>query len=169
MVLSQESCYQKYSDATAEESCIANVVTKKLHAENCRYIKNMPLTEKNIEKICKWFQLSYSISNDTVFIRTAFASWIVYLQDNKVKKLLHENYRSFNPKSFKKQKLKCTEGYHKQTLPSDNFYEVVEYIKCHDSGAVKRMSEKSRLEKLLEQVASELKIKDVEEADEWKI
>ena len=82
MVLSQESCYQKYSDATAEESCIANVVTKKLHAENCRYIKNMPLTEKNIEKICKWFQLSYSISNDTVFIRTAFASWIVYLQDN---------------------------------------------------------------------------------------
>lgn len=132
-----ERCYRKYSDATAEENCIANVVTKKLHAENCRYIKNMPqerkmvvhkelifkgftackccgkeqvwkrfkwkcerkydrrnktqnkknrtdlrklpLTEENIEKICKRFQMSYSISNDAVFIRIAFASWIVYL------------------------------------------------------------------------------------------
>jgi len=216
-----DHCYQQYSDATTEENCIANTATKKLHTENCRYVKKMtpeknsvvhkmlifkgftvckccgkeqswkrlkwksegkceekdkvkvkdkvknkssrtalrklPLTEKNIERICKRFQLSYSISNDAVFIRTAFASWIVYLQDNKVKKLYHENYRSFNPKSFKKQKMKCTEGYHKQKLPSDNFFEVIEYIKYHDSGTVKRMAEKNRLEELLEMVGAEQK------------
>jgi len=53
--------------------------------------------------------------------------------------------------------MKCTEGYHKQKLPSDNFFEVIEYIKYHDSGTVKRMAEKNRLEELLEMVGAELK------------
>lgn len=138
-------CLQKYSGVTVEERCFANKITKKLHTENCRYVKDMavdrksivpksmifkgytickccgksqswkqlgwefgnkaqnkkyrddlkqlPLTEANIEKICKWFQLFYNISSEIVFVRTAFSRWIVYLQKDKVKKLLHENYR----------------------------------------------------------------------------
>ena len=126
------------------------------------YLKQLSLTENNIEKICQWFQLSYSISNDIVFVRTAFSRWIVYLQRNKVKKLLHENYRMCKSQYFKKQKMKCTEGYHKQKLPSENFFEVIQYIKYHDTGLVKRMSKKSRLEKLLEMVEMELKMKNME-------
>ncbi len=218
-----ECCYQQYKSTTAGENCIGNIVTKKLHTENCRYMKNMQpertqivckelifkgftvckccgkgqvwtrlkwnckrkedgkdktqnrecrsvlrnlaLTDENIERICKRFQLSYSISNDAVFIRTAFARWIVYLQDSKVKKLFHENYRSFNSQSFKKQKMKCMEGYHKQKLPSDNFFEVVEYIKYHDIGTVKRMSKKSRIERLFEKVELELKSKKLQKEE----
>lgn len=212
-------CVQQYSGMTAEESCLANEATKKLHTENCRYVQNMsverktalpksmilrgytvckccgkrqiwkrlewedsnkhkaqnkkyredlkqiPLTETNIKKICKYFQLSYSISNDTVFVRTAFSRWIVYLQKDKVKKLLHENYRICKSQYFKKQRMKCTEGYHKQKLLSENFFEVIQYIKYHDAGTVKRMSKKSRLEKLLEMVEMELKMKNTEEKD----
>lgn len=212
-------CFQQYSGMTAEEGCLANEATKKLHTESCRYVQNMsverktalpksmifrgytvckccgkrqiwkrlewegsnkhkaqnkkyredlkqiPLTETNIEKICKYFQLSYSISNDTVFVRTAFSRWIVYLQKDKVKKLLHENYRICKSQYFKKQKMKCTEGYHKQKLPSENFFEVIQYIKYHDAGTMKRMSKKSRLEKLLEMVEMELKMKNTKEKD----
>ena len=210
-------CLQQYSSVTAEERCFANETTRKLHTENCRYVKDiaverksivpksmifkgytvckccgksqswkqwewkfgnkaqskkyrddlkqLPLTETNIEKICKYFQLSYSITSDTVFVRTAFSRWIVYLQKDKVKKLLHENYRICKSQYFKKQKMKCTEGYHKQKLPSENFFEVIQYIKYHDAGTVKRMSKKSRLEKLLEMVEMELKMKNLEEKD----
>lgn len=210
-------CFQQYSSVTAEERCFANETTRKLHTENCRYVKDiaverksivpksmifkgytvckccgksqswkqwewkfgnkaqskkyrddlkqLPLTETNIEKICKYFQLSYSITSDTVFVRTAFSRWIVYLQKDKVKKLLHENYRICKSQYFKKQKMKCTEGYHKQKLPSENFFEVIQYIKYHDAGTVKRMSKKSRLEKLLEIVEMELKVKNTEGKD----
>ena len=54
--------------------------------------------------------------------------------------------------------MKCTEGYHRQKLPSENFFEVLQYIKGHDAGLVKRMTKKSRLEKLLEMVEVELKM-----------
>lgn len=210
-------CFQQYHSITAEENCLANEVTRKLHTKNCQYVQNMsierksvvsksmifkgytvckccgkqqdwkqlewkvsskhksqnkkyrddlkrlPLTETNIKKICKWFQLSYSISNDTVFVRTAFSRWIVYLREDKVKKLFHENYRTNKSQYLKKQKMKCTEGYHQQKLPSENFFEVIQYIKYHDGGTVKRMSKKSRLEKLLEMVEMELKMKNTEE------
>lgn len=76
----------------------------------------------------------------------------MYLQDNKVKKLSHENYRMSKSQYRKKQKMKCTEEYHEQKLPSENLFEVIQYIKNHDTGTVKRMAKKSRLEKLLEMV-----------------
>lgn len=121
------------------------------------YLKLLSLTEISIEEICKWFQLSCSISNGIVFVKTAFSRWIVYLQEDKVKELFHENYRISNSQYLKKQKMKYAEGYHKQKLPSENFYEVIRYIKDHDAGMVKRMLKKSRLEKLLEMVEMELK------------
>ena len=48
-----------------------------------------------------------------------------------------------------------------------DIYSWIHYSK-HDSCAVKRMSEKSRLEKLLEEVEAELETKDAEEENEWK-
>ena len=140
-------------------------IQKAKNKKNREDLKQLPPTESNIEKICKWFQLSYSVSSNAVFVRTAFSRWIVYLQEDKVKKLFHENYRTNKSQYFKKQKMKCTEGYHKQKLPSENFFEVIQYIKYHDAGTVKRMSKKSRLEKLLEMVEMELKMKNLEEKD----
>lgn len=51
--------------------------------------------------------------------------------------------------------MKCMEGYHKQKLLSDNFYDVVSYIKYHDTEAMKRLSQKSRMEKLFERIEME--------------
>ncbi|MCB6310433.1 hypothetical protein [Mediterraneibacter glycyrrhizinilyticus] len=42
---------------------------------------------------------------------------------------------------------------------------MIQYIKYHDAGIVKRMSKKNRLEKLLEMVEMELKMKNLEGKD----
>ena len=119
-------------------------------------LSQLLLTEENIEKICKRFKVSCHISNDMVFIRTAFSRWIVYLKDNKVEKVFHENYRS-NKSQLCKRNLKYMEGYHKQKCPSDEFYKVIRYIKSHDAGMVKKLYKKNRVEKLLERVSMETK------------
>ena len=177
-------CFQQYSSMIAkEERCFSNVATKMLHTENCQYLQSM-LAERKVVvpksmifrgyTVCKccgkkqnWkrLELSYSVSSNAVFVRTAFSRWIVYLQEDKVKELFHENYRANKSQYFNKQKMKCTEGYHKQKLPSESFFEVIQYIKYHDAGTVKRMVKKSRLEKLLEMVEMELKMKNMEEKD----
>ena len=41
-------CLQKYSGVTVEERCFANKITKKLHTENCRYVKDMAVDRKSI-------------------------------------------------------------------------------------------------------------------------
>ena len=115
-------------------------------------LKNLWPTEKNIEMLCKHFHMSYSICNGMIFVSTGFTRWIIYLQDGIVSKLLHENYKPSKSEYGKKQKKKCMEGYHKQKLPSQNLYEVLRYIESHDSSLVKRMTKKSRLEQLFEQV-----------------
>lgn len=204
-------CHQQFIQASADEYCVVNMNTQKLHTINCRYVKNMPLekvlmkpkssifkgylvckccgtkeewkrlewtctskndiqnkkdksktlrslslTEKNIDIICRYFQISYNITNTAVFVGTAYSSWIVYLQNDNVTKLFHKNFRLNRSQYFKKQKIKCIENYHKQKLPSSNFYEVIKYIKSHDDSMVKRMSKKSRVEKLLDIVELEL-------------
>ena len=118
-------------------------------------LHNLRPTEKNIEILCKYFHMSYSICDEVVFIRTNFARWIIYLREGKVSKLLHENYKPPKSEYNKKQKKKCMEGYHKQRLPSKNLYEVFRYIDSHDSSMVKRMAKKSRLEHLFEQIEQE--------------
>ena len=118
-------------------------------------LKKLRPTEANIEMLCKHFHMTYSICNGMVFISTGFTRWIIYLQDGSVVKLLHENYKPSKSEYSKKQKKKCMEGYHKQKLPSQNLYEVLRYINFHDSSLVKRMTKKSRLEQLFEQVERE--------------
>ena len=95
------------------------------------------------------------LCNEMLFIRTKFTSWIIYLQDGSVEKLLHENYKISKSEYGKRQKKKSIEGYHKQKLPSQNLYEVLCYINGHDFNMVKGMAKKSRLEHLFEQVEKE--------------
>lgn len=124
--------------------------------DKSKTLRSLSLTEKNIDIICRYFQISYNITNTAVFVGTAYSSWIVYLQNDNVTKLFHKNFRLNRSQYFKKQKIKCIENYHKQKLPSSNFYEVIKYIKSHDDSMVKRMSKKSRVEKLLDIVELEL-------------
>ena len=41
-------CLQQYSSATAEERYFANETTRKLHTENCRYVKDIAVERKSI-------------------------------------------------------------------------------------------------------------------------
>ena len=85
-----------------------------------------------------------------VFIRTPFSGWIVHIQNDRVTKLRHENYRQRRDEALKIHK-KCFEGYHKQKLPSSRFYDVVSYIKYHDEGMLKRLGDKrSRIDIILD-------------------
>ena len=61
---------------------------EKAQKKKQRDLSQLPLTVKNIASICKRFQVSYNISNEAVFIRTAFSRWIVLIQDDKVVKLM---------------------------------------------------------------------------------
>ncbi|RGF57945.1 hypothetical protein DV740_00215 [Roseburia sp. AF02-12] len=121
---------------------------RKLH-ETASYLRQLPLTTENMSLICDKFRVEYHISVGAVFIRTTFSRWLIYIRDDKVVKLHHENYKARKNNALKVH-TKCMEGYHKQKLPSTNFYDVVCYIKNHDMGMLKRLDEKSRVEKLLE-------------------
>lgn len=118
--------------------------------------RKLPLTEQNIGKICRHFQVSYHIGEQMVFIHTRFSSWVVLLKDNQVEKLLHENLNLVHMQVLKHQKKKCMEGYHKQRIVTNNFYEVVGYIKQHDEVIKQRLTQKLRVDELLEQVEKEL-------------
>ena len=121
---------------------------------DAEYLRKLPLTEENISVICNKLRLEYSIAIDTVFIRTAFSRWIVELQDNKVVKLYHENYRQRRSEALKLHK-KCMEGYHNQNLPSGEFYDVISYIKYHDDGMLKRLGEKRQIEIMLDKFSEQ--------------
>ena len=118
---------------------------------NIKDIRDLPLTIENMNRICDMFNLEYSVTNDAVFIKTPFGRWIVYLKGDEVKELHHENYRSRRGEPLNAHK-KCIDGYHKQKLVSNNFYDVIYYINCHDSAMIRRWKEKSRIEKLFEMI-----------------
>ena len=86
-----------------------------------------------------------------VFVHTEFSRWIIYLKDNEVNELKHENYRQTRSQALKAHK-KCMEGYHTQQLPSNNFYDVISYIKYHDKGMIHRLSRKTRMEKIFDMI-----------------
>ena len=116
------------------------------------YLRELPLTDENMSMICNKFRLDYNIASDMVFIRTPFSGWIVHIQNDRVTKLRHENYRQRRDEALKIHK-KCFEGYHKQKLPSSRFYDVVSYIKYHDEGMLKRLGDKrSRIDIILDRI-----------------
>lgn len=116
------------------------------------YLRELPLTEENISMICNKFHLEYNVASNVVFIRTPFSRWIVHIQDDRVTKLRHENYRQRRSEALKSNK-KCMEGYHKQKLPSDKFFDVVNYIKRHDENMLQGLGNKrSRIEIILDRI-----------------
>lgn len=116
------------------------------------YLRELPLTDENMSMICNKFRLDYNIASDMVFIRTPFSGGIVHIQNDRVTKLHHENYRQRRDEALKIHK-KCFEGYHKQKLPSSRFYDVVSYIKYHDEGMLKRLGDKrSRIDIILDRI-----------------
>ena len=116
------------------------------------YLRELPLTDENMSMICNKFRLDYNIASEMVFIRTPFSGWIVHIQNDRVTKLRHENYRQRRDEALKIHK-KCFEGYHKQKLPSSRFYDVVSYIKYHDEGMLKRLGDKrSRIDIILDRI-----------------
>ena len=129
---------------------------KKQNRKHYNEMQYLPLTEKNIGAICKHFQVSYSIGEKVVFVRTSFTSWIVCLDGNAVSKLFHENYKPCKNEYSKRSKLKGIEGYHVQKMPSSNFYRVICYIKKHDDSLIKQWGKRNRIEKIFDQIEEEL-------------
>jgi len=117
------------------------------------YLRMLPLTPSNMAQICDRFHLEYNIVSDMVFVHTVFSRWIVYLEGNMVTELKHESYRQ-NRSQLLKQHKKCLEGYHTQKLPSNNFYDVINYIKCHDTGTLQKMGRKNRIEVMFDRIKS---------------
>ena len=93
---------------------VSSGVKQKNRAE---YLRELPLTDENMSMICNKFRLDYNIASDMVFIRTPFSGWIVHIQNDRVTKLRHENYRQRRDEALKIHK-KCFEGYHQQKLYS---------------------------------------------------
>lgn len=118
---------------------------------NEAFLRRLSLTEENMSMICDKFHLDYNIARDAVFIRTPFSRWIVYINNNRVIELMHENYR----KKRNVDRKKCLEGYHKQKLHSNRFYDVIAYIKDHDTSMLNGLGNKSRVEVILDKIKAQ--------------
>lgn len=116
-------------------------------------LKKLPLTNKNIGRICKYHHVEYQILSDMVSIKTPYSNWRIRIKGDEVVKLMHENLR-IKRSDYRKAK-KYAEGFHEQKLPSKNFYEVIWYIKCHDKGLVGASRRKNTVEELLDKIGKE--------------
>lgn len=125
---------------------------KKRHvAENV--MRTLPLTEKNIQLICRKFGIKCSIASGVIFLTTTVGYWRVYVTEGKVDKVLHGNYR-ISKTDFKKKKKKCNEGYHEQNISIENFYDIAKYIYYHDKYMFK--NNKTRIDILFEKIQQEV-------------
>lgn len=113
------------------------------------------LTEEQIGKICERYGFSSRIFGNDIFVTTGFGKWIVRLKNGNVFELRHGNTHSRKRGPVLQQKI--TEEYHEQKLPSEDFEEVISYINNHDKNMLKRMSRKTRLECLFEQIEEKQK------------
>lgn len=115
-------------------------------------LKNIPLTENNIKRICNRYGMKCNISEYIIFLTTNCGYWRLYFDGEKVNKVFHGNYEM--RKNDRKKKKKCNEGFHRQKISFTNFYEVVRYIYYHDRDLYSK-SRKSKVEILLEKIAVE--------------
>lgn len=115
------------------------------------------LTEEDIFRICGEFELTCSMVSNVVFITTPVGYWRVYLHNGKVKQVLHGNYkarnRSIAASEFYNRKKKANQGFHRQNIAMESFYDVAKYIHNHDKKRLK--ARKERIEMLFEQIEQE--------------
>ena len=74
------------------------------------------------------------------------------ISNDKVTKVFRGNYKGNQAEFFKKRK--CSEGFHRQEISLDNFYDVVRYIYRHDKNMYKS-KKKCRMEILFEKIEKE--------------
>lgn len=115
-------------------------------------LRILPLTDKNIRRICGIFGLKCKIISNVVLITTSAGEWRLNITEDQVTKVFHENYRSGRSGFFKKSK-KWSEGFHRQEIRSDNFYDVARYIYYHDRDRVR--GKKDRIDFLFEKIKKE--------------
>ena len=115
------------------------------------------LTEEDIFRICGEFELTCSMVSNVVFITTPMGYWRVYLHNGKVKQVLHGNYkarnRSIAASEFYNRKKKANQGFHRQNIAMESFYDVAKYIHNHDKKRLK--VRKERIDMLFEQIEKE--------------
>lgn len=115
--------------------------------------KRKKLAEKEIERICQKYQVQCRILGDSVFLTTAFGKWIVTVKGTEVVQLRHGNYHQNSWHPIRGEKY--INEYHTQDLPSKKFEQVVCYVKHHDEKRIRRMTRKTRIEKLFEKIEKE--------------
>lgn len=136
----------------------SEVLKKKRKQNIAKNMRKLPLTDDNIQRICRHFGIKCNIVSDVIFITTSIGYWRIYFTDNKVDKVFHGNYR-INRTDFFKKKKKCNEGFHKQDISMENLYDVVRYIYYHDKNMFK--NRKSRIDKLFDKIEQERRIKEM--------
>lgn len=119
----------------------------------CERAPAAELTEEQMEEICERYGFSCRIFGNDVFVTTGFGKWIVRLKKGHVSELRHGNMHQRTRAPILHQKI--TEEYHEQKLPSKDFEEVIYYINNHDKNLVKRMTRKTKIEKLFEKIEKE--------------
>lgn len=114
--------------------------------------KKRYLSKGYISYLCDKFGFTYTIAANTVFIKTAFSRWIIFIDDYHVTRVKHENYKN----QWRNSQKKCIENYHTHNLKTTSFYDVACYIKRHDERMLKNYGSKTnKLDALLDQVTEE--------------
>lgn len=131
-----------------------NVMVEAKETKNKVMLEKNVLTEEDIFCICGEFELTCSMVSNVVFITTPVGYWRVYLRNGKVKQVLHGNYnarnRSIAASEFYNRKKKANQGFHRQNIAMESFYDVAKYIRNHDKKRLKVRRE--RIEMLFEQI-----------------
>lgn len=143
--MSSKLC-EKYEDVIAEGERNQN------YNHILKDMRTLSLTEDNIQLMCDRFGFKCNFVSNVVFLTTPVGYWRVYIANDKVTKVFHGNYKGNQTEFFKKRK--CSEGFHRQDISLDNFYDVVRYIYHHDKNMYKS-KKKCRMELLFEKIEKE--------------
>lgn len=97
-----------------------------------RFPTQKQFEKEQIDKMCMELKLGYSIGENILFIKTLYANWRIFHDNNRVSDVYHENLRVEILDKKRKKGNEFNEGFHKQQLYSRNLYDVLYYIHCHD-------------------------------------
>lgn len=112
-------------------------VVRKNNNEKKSEHRRYPVTEKNIQRICNDYGIKCSFTDYIVFLTTKCGYWRIYMEGDKVEKVMHGNHQI--RKSDSKKNKKFNEGFHQQKLRTNDFFDVLKYIYCHDRAMCVRM------------------------------
>lgn len=114
------------------ENCLKKSTPQKIHFSNpIVETKTEFLTDEYIERTCNYFKVKYHIGIGVVFINTNFTKWKIYFNNEKITNVFHQNTRP--NKNYKNKKAGLNAGYHLQNIKNRTFFDVVRYIKKHDT------------------------------------